>query len=148
MERLTPYGRFAVICFAVGTLAGSTAIGYLMLTTSPIPVGPTAISFACAVSPACILGLVISRAVRWMSWLLAPTLLVGGLAVPLDLAFACLLGFLSERGLQMTIACLILVSMSAVAIALEWTLLRRLINKELLMPIPPVHEHISGDARS
>lgn len=39
MERLTPYGRIAVICFTVGTLVGSLPIGYLMFTPSPIQPG-------------------------------------------------------------------------------------------------------------
>lgn len=147
MEGLTAYGRFAVICFTVGSLVGSLVIGYLMLTPSPLPVGPTVISFVGAVSPACIIALVIARSVRSMSWLLAPTLLIGGLAVPLDFAFACLLGFLSERGLQMTIAGLLMISMVALAVALERTLIRSLTNKALGMPVQPGHEEISGAAR-
>lgn len=147
MERLTPYGRFAVSCFAVGSLVGTLAIGYLMLTPSPAPIGPKAISYAGAVSPACIIALVMACTVRSMSWLLAPIVLIGGLAVPLDFAFACLLGFLSERGLQMTLAGLLVVSTVAIAMVLEWAVIRSSINKPHGMPIQPGHEHISGAAR-
>lgn len=147
MERLTPYGRIAVICFTVGTLVGSLAIGYLMFTPSPIPVGATVIAFAGAVSPVCIIVLVIACAVRSMSWLLPPTLLIGGLAVPLDFAFACVLGFLSERGLQMTIAVLLTVSVIGLAIALERATIRSSSNEQFLMPIQPWREQISGAAR-
>lgn len=147
MERLTPNGRFAVICFAVGSLLGSLAIGYLMLTLSPVPVGPTVISFAGAVSPVCILALVIARSVRSMSWLLPPTMLIGGLAVPLDLTFGCLLGFWSERGLQMTLIGLIMVSIVTIAIALERALTRSAINNAIEMPMQPGHEQISRAAR-
>lgn len=148
MERLTPYGRFAVICFTVGTLVGSMAIGYLMLTPSPVPLGTSLIAYAGAVSPVCTIALVIARTVPSMSWLLAPTLLIGGLAVPLDFTFACLLGFLSERALQMAIAFLVMASMVALAIALDRDLVRRSINKSLRMPEQPGHEQISGATRS
>lgn len=129
MQRLTPYGWFSVTCFVAGVLLGSLAIGFMLLTSSPVPIGATLIAFAVAFSPVCLMALLISRIIPMMGWLLAPSLTMAGLAVPLDFAFACLLGSMSERALQLTIVALTVIAILCLRKLLDPTTVRMNIRK-------------------
>lgn len=135
MQRLTPHGWFSVSCFTAGILLGSVAIGYLILTSSPVPFGATAIAFAVAFSPVCLMALLIARFAPAMSWLLPPSLLVGGFAVPLDFAFACLLGTISVQDLQLTIVGLVIVSTLCLRILLAPVMVNRYFKKSTVQSL-------------
>lgn len=104
MRRLSLNGWFSIGSFTAGVLLGSAAMSYLMLTSSPVPIGATAIALAVAASPVCILLLLIARLVPGLGVMVAPMLFLGGIAVPLDLGFSCLLGWVDHLTLQLALA--------------------------------------------
>lgn len=144
MFRLTSYSWFSICCFAGGVLLGSIAIGYLTLSQSPVPLGAQVISLSMAISPVCLGGLFLSILVPAFRWLLAPVLFLGGVAIPLDFAFACLLGFADERTLQFAIAVLMALSMVALAILLEGRFSTVRVNNVIRVSITQPNAKASG----
>lgn len=144
MFRLTSYSWFSMCCFAGGVMLGSIAIGYLTLSQSPVPLGAQVIALSMAISPVCLGALILSLLVPAFRWLLAPVLFLAGMAIPMDFAFACLLGFTDERALQLTIAVLMALSMVCLAILLEGRFSTVRVNNVIRVSITPPSPKSSG----
>lgn len=146
MTTPTQTSRFSVACFLAGLMTGSCATTYLLNTQSPVPIGGTAIAFAAAASPACIVSLLVGRLVPHMAFLLPPMLLMGGFAVPLDCAFACMLGWIGQPTLQGVVVCF--ASLAAVALAAlvepPKHLLKTLFNKRASSTIKTLDSNAPG----
>lgn len=123
---------FSITMFPLGMLLGAGGIAYLLVSELPLPHAAQIIAWSGLFSPVCIILLLVSRVFTSARILLAPLLLIAGLAVPMDFAFACLLGWLNEPMLRGAIGLIFLLAAGLIAIPVNIS--RRSMNAEAKTP--------------
>lgn len=96
MFNVTRITRITISAGLVGILIGCTAIAHSLVTKSPVPFVPIALSASASITPACIALLVTSLFWKPLQLVIAPVLLLAGVALPFDIAFACVLGLFDD----------------------------------------------------
>lgn len=132
MFNLSRYIWLSISMFPLGMLLGAGGIAYLLVSELPLPHAAQFIAWTGLFSPVCVVLLLVSRVFPSARILLAPLLLIAGLAVPMDFALACLLGWLSEPMLRGAIGLIFLFAAGLIAIPLNVS--RWAINSEVKDP--------------
>lgn len=96
MFNATRITRITISAGLVGILIGCTAIAHSLVTKSPVPFVPIALSASASITPAFIALLVASLFWKPLQRVIAPVLLLAGVALPFDIAFACVLGLFDD----------------------------------------------------
>jgi hypothetical protein len=96
MFNITRITRITISAGLVGILIGCTAIAHSLVTKSPVPFVPIALSASASITPAFITLLVASLCWKPLQRVIAPVLLLAGVAIPFDIAFACVLGIFDD----------------------------------------------------
>ncbi|MGF7110634.1 hypothetical protein [Pseudomonas laurylsulfatiphila] len=107
--------RITISSLLIGILIGCTAVAHLLVTKAPTPFVPIALAMNASLTPACISLAVISLFWKPLQRVIAPVLFFAGVALPFDVAFACLLEMIDETALKLIVGVLFVVASTLLA---------------------------------
>jgi len=97
-------------CLTFGILTGCAAIGSLIVSSNPPPFVPHLLAASVALAPVALVALLVAALWKPARTILPAVLFLGGITIPADLAFLCLLDLYGEETLRLLIGGLLVIA--------------------------------------